>query len=181
MTRTAAIVISLILGLPILAMVAVASVGGFDPKLLTTFLVGGVVMVFVVGAIFEIKRLLDSDDHPSADADAGHGKSHAITVADAPASDLSAPREIETAPLIERESVEAELAADNINVTAPAPEPIIVEHEPEVPPMPVATKQAAKTGRAKRVSVSPAEPEPGVATAPKPKRKSTRTKQATPV
>jgi hypothetical protein len=174
-------VISLILGLPILAMVAVASVGGFDPKLLTTFLVGGVVMVFVVGAIFEIKRLLDSDDHPETEADAGHGRSHAITVADAPVGDVSAPREVETARATERESVEAKIAADNIDVVAPAPEPIIVEHEPEVPAVPVAAKQAAKSGRAKRVSVSPAEPEPTVATAPKPKRKSTRSKQATPV
>lgn len=188
MSRTAATVISLVLGLPILAMVAVAAAGGFDPRLLTTFLVGGVVMMFVVGAIFEIKRLLDTDERETAQTPADHGGAHAISVVDAPAA--PAP-EVESASV--RENLVAEQAVQAPEAIAASPEPIVVEPVPhneaakvesaeaapvEIPP--IEPKTPAKSGRAKRVSVSNATPEQSVAVA-KPKRKGSRSKQPTPV
>jgi hypothetical protein len=70
MTRSLAAVIAITLGLPILAMIAVTATGSMSPDLLMTLLIGGAVMIFIVGAIFEIKRLADLDDHArSAQAD----------------------------------------------------------------------------------------------------------------
>jgi hypothetical protein len=66
MSRSVAAVIAITLGFPILAMIALAANGGFNPDLLMTFLVGGAVTVFVVGAIFEIKRLADLDHRETA-------------------------------------------------------------------------------------------------------------------
>jgi hypothetical protein len=66
MSRSVAAVIAITLGFPILAMIALAANGGFNPELLMTFLVGGAVTVFVVGAIFEIKRLADLDHRETA-------------------------------------------------------------------------------------------------------------------
>jgi hypothetical protein len=194
MSRTAACVISLVLGLPILAMVAVAAAGGFDPRLLTTFLVVGVVMAFVVGAIFEIKRLLDSEERDTSEAPAGHGRPHTISVVDAPVASAT-----EAAATSARENAFADQPAPAA-IAAPA-EPIIVEPVPpieaakveaapieaspieapqiEAAPVPVEAKTPAKAGRAKRVSVSNAAPEQGVAAA-KPKRKGSRSKQPTP-
>ena len=67
MSRPVAAVIAIALGLPVLAMIALANIGAFNPELLMTFLVGGAVMIFIVGAIFEIKRIADLD---------GQGHSH---------------------------------------------------------------------------------------------------------
>jgi|SRR4051794_23046742 len=175
MSRTAACVISLVLGLPILAMIAIAAAGGFDPRLLTTFLVGGVVMAFVVGAIFEIKRLLDSDHHASSATMNAHGSAIAVRVADAPiaqepTSDPTPDREI-------RLEAPGPVPADMV---APASEPIVLETVPEPEPRPSKAKTAARTGRAKRIAVSDSPSDKGEV-APKPKRKPGRSKQATPV
>src|SRR3954452_4150735 len=137
MSRTAASVISLVLGFPILAMVAVATVGGYNPKLLTTFLVGGVVMAFVVGAIFEIKRLLDWEDHAGSATTGSHAKPLEITVSDAPV-DAPVAQEPVAPPAPERES-RVETASSVPADAAIAPEPI-VEPLPAAEPTPIKAK-----------------------------------------
>jgi hypothetical protein len=63
MSLTLVVVLAITLGFPVLAIIALASTGAFSPDLLSTFLVGGVVVAFVVGAIFEIRRMADLDRH----------------------------------------------------------------------------------------------------------------------
>ena len=61
MSRTLIALIGITLGLPILAMIAISISSGLNPEFLMTFLIGGVVTTFVVGAVFEIKRMSDLD------------------------------------------------------------------------------------------------------------------------
>ena len=182
MSRTAAIVITMVLGLPILAMVAIAAVGGFNPSLLTTFLVGGVVMIFVVGAIFEIKRLLDGDGHLGSEPPhSGPTKALGITVVDTPAQPEAKTVEPAraNAAVLEERGADAQIAEPQI-ARATEPEPIIVEHVREAEPVAIEPKGVKKT-RAKRADADPIEPGPAAPAAPKSKRKGGRTKQATSV
>jgi hypothetical protein len=185
MSRTAAIVITMVLGLPILAMVAIAAVGGFDPSLLTTLLVGGVVMTFVVGAIFEIKRLLDGEGHHGSEpSHSAQSKALGITVVDAPARPEAATvppgRSTATAPVdhsTETRIADAQIVEPQI-ARSPEPEPIIVEHVREAESSAVEPK-SVKKARTKRVDATPTEPGPAEPGAPKARRKGTRTKQPT--
>ena len=61
MSRSLAAVIGVSLGFPILAMIAISVASGLNPDFLMRFLIGGVVTAFVIGALFEIKRLADAD------------------------------------------------------------------------------------------------------------------------
>jgi len=65
MSRSLAAVILLVLGLPVLTLIAVAATGGVSADLLRTLLVGAAVTAFIVPAIFEIRRLahLEGDEH----------------------------------------------------------------------------------------------------------------------
>ena len=63
MSRTLAAVLGITLGLPVLAMIAITATGSVKADLLMTFLTGGVLMAFAVGAVFEIRRLADLDLH----------------------------------------------------------------------------------------------------------------------
>ena len=182
MSRTAAIVITMVLGLPILAMVAIASAGGFSPSLLTTFLVGGVVMTFLVGAVFEIKRLLDGEGHYASEpSHSGHGKPVAITVVDTPAPAEAAivPPARTNAAVPETRSTDSQTAEPQIALSA-EPEPIIVAQAREADAVAVEPKGVRKT-RTKRADADPTEPGPATPGAPKGKRKGARTKQATSV
>jgi hypothetical protein len=44
-------------------MIALSASGAFSPDILSSFLVGGVVVTFVVLALFEIRRLIEHDTH----------------------------------------------------------------------------------------------------------------------
>ena len=164
MSRTAAIVITMVLGLPILAMVAIAAVGGFNPSLLTTFLVGGVVMIFVVGAIFEIKRLLDGDGHLGSEPPhSGPTKALGITVVDTPAQPEAKTVEPAraNAAVLEERGADAQIAEPQI-ARATEPEPIIVEHVREAEPVAIEPKGVKKLepSAPMRIRSNPAPPRP---------------------
>jgi hypothetical protein len=55
-------VLGITLGLPVLAMIAITATGSVKADFLMTFLTGGVLMAFAVGAVFEIRRLADLDN-----------------------------------------------------------------------------------------------------------------------
>jgi hypothetical protein len=180
MSRSLAAVVCIALGLPILAMVALAANGGFNPQLLMTFLIGGVLMAFVVGAIFEIQRLVELEDHP-----------HPEPRADVSAEALARPKTYDApstaAATVQSEAGEAtgsraspDVVASAEPLVASAPEPIVIEPaEPAAPPPNAKTKQ-----KARKVKVSESHPAvPATASAPpiEKKRKTSQRKPATTV
>jgi hypothetical protein len=81
MSRAIAGVFIFSLAFPVLAMIALAASGAFNPDFLSTFLVGGIVTTFVVLALFEIRRLVEQDSQHA-------NQSHAIIAAAPPQSEF---------------------------------------------------------------------------------------------
>ena len=180
MSRTLAAVIGITLGLPILAFIAITATGGVDSGLLLMFLIGGVVTAFAVGAIFEIKRLVDLDH-----------REHGEQLQTAPAEPLPEPRADEAAPP-PLEAVSAvpdksdrilvpEDASTHVEVVARAEaEPIVVEPVAETIDAPVAARTKPRAGQGRRTSAPPEGPASEVPpAAAKSKRKSGQRKRAT--
>jgi hypothetical protein len=179
MSRSLAAVIAITLGFPILAFIAITETGGVDPGLLLMFLIGGVVTAFAVGAIFEIKRLVDLDGHE-----------HAEQPQTALAEPLPEPRAYEAAPLSFEAISEVpdrtdrilvpEDASTRVEVVARAEvEPIVVEPVAETIAAPVAARTKPRAGQARRASAPPEGPATEVSpAAAKSKRKSGQRKRA---
>jgi hypothetical protein len=178
MSRSLAAVIAITLGLPILAFIAVTETGGVHPGLLLMFLIGGVVTTFAVGAIFEIKRLVDLDHHE-----------HVEQLQTADAEPLPERRADEAAPL-SLEAISAvpdgsdriivpEDASTSVGVVARAEaEPIVVEPVAETIAAPVA-RTKPRAGQGRRASAPPDGPASEVPpAAAKSKRKSGQRKRA---
>jgi hypothetical protein len=180
MSRSLAAVIGITLGLPILAFIAITETGGVDPGLLLMFLIGGVVTAFAVGAIFEIKRLVDLDH-----------REHVEQLQTAHAEPLPEPRADEAAPL-PLEAISAvpdksdrilvpEDASTHVEVVARAEaEPIVVEPVAETIAAPVAARAKPMAGQGRRASAPPEGPASEVPppAAAKTKRKSGQRKRA---
>jgi hypothetical protein len=175
MSRPVAAVIGIALGLPVLAMIALASIGAFHPGLLMTFLVGGAVMTFVVGAIFEIKRIADLD---------GRDHSHQAEILLAEA--LSEPKVYEAAaPVAVREeanpSPPQSAGLQTLQQAASAPDAIVVEAQTEEAAAETVTSKAGPKKRSSKVSSQPAvplRPEEVAPLATKNRRKSAQRKPA---
>jgi hypothetical protein len=179
MSRSLAAVIAITLGLPILAFIAITETGGVHPGLLLMFLIGGVVTTFAVGAIFEIKRLVDLDHHE-----------HVEQLQTVHAEPLPERRADEAAPL-SLEAISAvpdgsdrilvpEDASTSVGVLARAEaEPIVVEPVAETIAAPVAARTKPRAGQGRRANAPPDGPVSEVPpAAAKSKRKSGQRKRA---
>jgi hypothetical protein len=175
MSRAFAGVVAICLGFPILAIVAISATGAFSPSLLSSFLIGGVVVTFVVLALFEIRRLVEGGT-------VHHGRPHGI-VAGVPAGPglgaaVAPPPETmsETAPRQEIRVPDAPETTGEV-VKAPEGEPIVVESgsTAEAPAVAVVVAEEAKpVGTADSASEST----PSVQREAEETRKRTRGKKA---
>jgi hypothetical protein len=179
MSRSLATVIAITLGFPILAFIAITQTGGVNPGLLMMFLVGGVVTTFSVGAIFEIKRLVDLDRHEHAEqpnSDPAEPLPERIAYEAAPPP----PEAVSEVPGGTDHIIVPEVASTRVEVVERAEaEPIVVEPVAETIAAPVAARTKPRAGQGRRASAPPDAPTPEVPpAAAKSKRKTGPRKRA---
>jgi hypothetical protein len=179
MSRSLAAVIAITLGFPLLAFVAITSSGGVNPGLLLMFLIGGVVTTFSVGAIFEIKRLVDLDRHDHAEQP-NPGLAEPLPEPSASGAAPLSPAAVSEIPVGTDRILVPEDASPGVEAVArAAAEPIVVEPVAETITAPVAAGTKPRSGQRRRASAPPDEPTSEVPPpAAKSKRKSASRKRA---